>query len=52
MKKKKLYRKPELKVVELSFNTAQMAVCNTPSITTPYDSEFGIPCNLTACPNT
>ncbi len=52
MKKKKPYRKPELKSIELSFNTAQMGVCHTPTITTPQSTFPPAPCTITSCPNT
>ncbi len=49
MNKKKPYRKPEVKSAELSFNTAQMAVCHTPTITTPLFTEPFLPCTLSEC---
>lgn len=52
MKRKKPYLKPEIKTAELSFTTAQMAACHTPTNTTPLEtfppSNCGPP---TPCPN-
>ena len=48
MKIKKPYLKPEVKSEELSFTTAQMVTCSTPTILTPADEP--LTCAFTGCP--
>jgi len=48
MNKKKKYRKPELKVIELSFNVTQLGDCNTPTVT--FENQGGpLTCVVTGC---
>ncbi len=48
-KRKKPYRKPEVKSAELDFTTAQMGNCHTPTITFPQETFPPAPCTLTLC---
>lgn len=50
MKEKKPYLKPEVKSAELSFTTAQLATCHTPTILTPQSVTPPVPCAFTGCP--
>lgn len=49
---KKEYHKPEVTVVDLAFNMAQMATCHTGTLTQPQSTAPPIPCTLTHCYNT
>jgi hypothetical protein len=49
MNKKKPYRKPEVKSAELSFTTAQMATCHTPSVTWPQETFPPASCEMSGC---
>ncbi len=51
MKKRKPYRKPEIKAVDLSFTTAQMGNCHTPTILFPQSTFPPAPCTITLCRN-
>jgi hypothetical protein len=48
-KMKKKYKKPEVRVVELSFNLTQLAVCHTNSVTWPQNVPLS--CAITGCHN-
>ena len=50
-KQKKQYRKPEVTVVDLAFNMAQMANCHTHTQTQPQSTVPPVPCTLTQCYN-
>jgi len=44
---KKSYQKPEVKIVELSFNATQLGFCNTHTITFPLTGPLS--CQITGC---
>ena len=46
---RKKYKKPEVKVVDLSFNLTQLAVCHTPTISWPQT--LPINCAVCGCSN-
>jgi len=47
--RKKKYKKPEVKVVDLSFNLTQLAVCHTHTVTWPQN--LPLTCIITGCHN-
>ncbi len=48
-KAKKKYQRPELKVVDLSFNETMLGLCQTPSISFPTTQDPPQDCAVTGC---